>query len=548
MAPSLMQVRRSPRLLHTSRRPRAQSPPRKRRRTLKTALLDLPDELIYKIARHLTGARLRTRALSTTKAALAFAQTCKRVNALVGEAVRGSTRSVDAVFPGRPDGPDVIAPPGMARHLRLLSCMLQASLKEIRIPRIENLHDVLEKVALCTGLERLAFVDEESVGRSVSRRLLLGKPNLRAIEVTEPGSHMLAAVRENKSATDVSLLGVRSVQFGLVKRFLRMSGRRLTRFCIGCNGDEVRFRNTEAVSAAKSLLNYLGSFAKRDMPNISYVRVVCNLAGSWFLAYMQRLVGLLCPTSDVEIVVMGMPLVFPTMRDGMSESYHRSISLLMIARLPANIVMHAYTDGIFRPDTVELNGHRDHLLQYLRGGEDVKNSVAAIVRRAKPHLRRLQIHFTCGSMQAFRLVARCISEILTLAPGISELELSREVIVYGVRGDSCWEDALKLMGRVKVLHLNAPEKYVRVTRLPRVGNGRMVREVGHFLEMIAKYCPNLESVYFEDAGDLCSSRKGHGRMSKPIRAALDGIDLFESRLPRVDASSLRSQLLTWSAG
>ena len=404
----------------------------------------------------------------------------------------------------------------------------------------------------CAGLKEICFADDGAISREIAEELLYGKKQLRTIGICKPTCEMFRILTDGKlrcELEEVVILQLDPVLFPMLKDFFEKKGKFMKRFCVGFDFDEMKEVDSDerklGVQHMRNCLDWFVNYGRRDLPFLEHLKLICNMRGGWFVTYMQRLVSKFCQNANVEIEVMGMPLVFPTLQDGMCEGYHRSISLLMMLRLPPNVLVNAYTDGVFRPRTIELNGNREHFLQYLHGGQEVRNCVATIVKRAESHLERLQVRFAFASGKGFRMICRCVSDVMSLAPNITTLELSREVVAYASTHEADFVKMLDTCKNLRVLHLNAPEKYLRaMCTAPRVGNGRFVRRVPQFLEMLREKCPKLECIYLEAAGRI-GRMNDPRRMRGPVRTALKALEEFESESAGVDAGTVRAQLGVW---
>lgn len=177
----------------------------------------------------------------------------------------------------------------------------------------------------------------------------------------------------------------------------------------------------------------------------------------------------------------------------------------------------------------------------------------SICTQAGSNLKSVRMNVSLGFGSCIEHPRRFLSDLLGMAPSVQNLELSREMVKFVKEESSNVGRVGKMLCGLRTLRLSAPERYCKGNVVSKFGmrglvvNFEFSRRLPVFLDMIAEYCPNLEGIYLDKAGDIVEvgTSKGLRCPRMKVRAALAALEDFERARPAVDVATIKTQLKTW---
>lgn len=313
----------------------------------------------------------------------------------------------------------------------------------------------------------------------------------------------------------------------------------------GCTIDGYLYEN-EVTAVSKFLVEQEPCFRKRKTP-LENLRVLTANHRSSIWDHITDLSALIGPDTHVELQLPGACLVLKTASRTFDLPFylsrHVAASTSVIKALGKN--ENAF-DKLERLSTSISSCPRWlHGLGRDRFQEQFKWLCKFLCAKAGSNLKTLRIEFEVKAQadlfNADLLDISELAEMIAHAPHVISLEVSRFFVCLS-SGDSNEEWLVRAMlGNLRSIHL-----LVETTEASPRFNFGIVKALPAFLCMIEKHCPYIEAIYLHrGSNELVFDFGCSDRLRQCTRSAVNAIEYFESQRPKVDVSTIKSQVLLW---
>lgn len=180
-------------------------------------------------------------------------------------------------------------------------------------------------------------------------------------------------------------------------------------------------------------------------------------------------------------------------------------------------------------------------------------SLWSICARAGSNLKSVRMNVSLGFGSFIERARRFLLDLLDMAPGVQNLELSREMVRFVKEDRKDAEIVGKMLSGLRTLRLSAPERYCKGNMPTKFGkkalavNFEFSRRLPAFLDLIVDYCSNMEGIYLDKAGVIIEvgATKGLRCPRMKVRTALAALEDFGRARPEVDIATIETQLRIW---
>lgn len=572
----------------------------KRQRCVSQAvtILDLPDDVLVKIFQFMqspasgSSQPYSARYLLSLRESFTVAETCTRLMSVFGRTLSSIDAQQPVSLSSRGSQLPVCASPPHLTHVVTLAA---ESLAVLRLPRFffprskTKARQLLKAVGQhCPSIRELSFADQGLLNSECLASSLAGS-KLQKVEISSPGVKILKALRLSTSRLrDITLLDVEGPSITELEGLLEKNVSSLVQVKIGLDKPLVDllspFHEVDS-NTTRSFLMFLSDLASSHMPLLEvldidifmstppeelYERICAELLERMFQAigiylchsrnvknaeaksqlkklrihglqcrvsqYLEVMQLLLVKSAAVEIECPGAAVVFPTIDSG-TEPYLRSLQL-------SNSLLNfreSYSSMLGRIERLEVSSADFDIL--LRRGE-----VYWVISRAEIPIREVSIRCRRGLSEEIwdsRLLPwRCLTFILSFAPQVKTLSIPSEVFINYDAG--FLQGMLTRCRYLEVLHIydSGFTMIDAFTGERRQKTWPLIQGLLWLLRMVAMCCPGLKSLYLEEAGNFRDS-VSRKMLKNTLCEALGAVDRLESRLPLLDAGSVRAQLERW---
>lgn len=541
---------------HSSRK-RARVSRNQRRKLLPpTRLLDLPDEAISRIVAHIFPFRSVTpRTQSAFQTIIGLAYTSLHMYQLVRNQMKRSCQILDMTYSPRQTVTwSPFVPPVLNIYMVSIALeILGPILKIVCLPPIRNVQlcrDLGAAIAFrCPNLREMEITEGGSLTVPLAKYLLDHCSKLRKIMISYPGPELLTALGMeplNGELEDISFLNLNPDYFNLIIKVLEKRGRCLRSFCLSFNFDARKSTELQHDIISNQIRLCLDSICingRRYMPHLLFLKIILDVHGAWILLFLRKISKTFLSGSNINVVVFGLPVAIqPRQTDPMWAQQLSVNANFMFTKSSAH-VRSIFERGVLQPRVLDISNEKSMLAIYRTSPRDMRMWWSFFMGFAKPYVRTVRVHRAFGHRNDFRNMCRCLTDLLSFSSKITTLEVSREMVAYSSVQEEHFMKMFDACTNIRVLHLSSPENH-SLTHYPRVGNVRVINHIPAFLQLLTKKCPQLETLYFENAGKM-GDLKDLSKLIRPIRKALSAVHSFETLGKFRNATTLKSQLVLW---
>ena len=295
------------------------------------------------------------------------------------------------------------------------------------------------------------------------------------------------------------------------------------------------------------ILNYLKDHIAQLLPSLEKISI--NLGGRSHFADGLKLQWFreLSDHCEVEVHSAAGAMSIPAKSGIAGVHFVKSLNLGTIFTGPG-------TYRIGCPNRIDLSNH-GFIVKYANGALAIKDRVKSLVKTVVRHSTKspalLSVHVALNSLRNMKMVTRTITDMLTLVPGVTELEISREIVDFAFNHvhEKRYRKMFRELKNIKLIHLvNAKglcEQDEDLPERPKIleqhKRGRFLRALPEFLRMVSMACEKLECILLDDFTGY------DGGLRDDIEGALNAVDWLERQRGELDVGSIRGLLENWKS-